>query len=87
MKCNTEELSDSRSNVKETTMQIGDKVLLKQPKTDELSTPYKPVPYEIVEKKGSMIIAASDDNVITRNSSFMKKIPEYCGETSIEAQP
>ena len=62
------ELSDSRSNANDTTLQIGDKVLVKQPKTDKLSTPYKPVPYEIVEKKGSMITAASDDHVITRNS-------------------
>ena len=87
MKCYMKELSDSRCNTKDTTLQIGDKVLVKQPKTDKLSIPYKPVPYEIVEKKGSMITAASDDHVITRNSSFMKKIPEYCGETSLEAQP
>ena len=76
------ELSDSRSNAKDTTLQIGDKVLVKQPETDKLSTPFKPVSYEIVEKKGSMLT----DHVITRNSSFMKKIPEYCGETSLEAQ-
>ena len=39
MKCFMKELYDSRSNARDTTLQIGDKVLVKQPETDKLSTP------------------------------------------------
>ena len=40
------EYADKRSHAKSTDLNIGDKVLIKQPKKDKMSTPFKPVPLE-----------------------------------------
>jgi len=77
------ELSDSRNNAKDTTLEMGDIVLVKQPKTDKWAAPYKPVPYEVVEKRGTMITAASGNHTITGYSSHMKKMPQYWAEAPV----
>jgi transposase InsO family protein len=76
------ELADSRRKAEDNTLMIGDKVLVKQSKTDKLSTPFNPSPYEVVTTQGTMITAQRGEHVITRNSSFMKKVPENCGGLS-----
>ena len=36
--------------------------------------PYDPRPYEVVERKGTMVSARRDSKLVTRNSSFFKPI-------------
>ena len=40
-----------------------------------MSTPFNPVPYEVKDRKGSMITAYRGDHHVTRNASFFKKLP------------
>ena len=40
-----------------------------------MSTPFKPEPLEIKDKKGSMITAQNAERTVTRNASFLKKLP------------
>ena len=65
---------DSRRNAKPHHFRVGDPVLVKQKKSNKLSTPFHPEPYVITKVKGSMIIAKriSDGKNITRNSSQFK---------------
>ena len=86
VKVHMKELADDRNKAKENELVIGDKVLVRQPKGDKLSTPYRPEPYEVIQKHGSMVTAKRGQKTITRNSSHMKKIPEYCGSLSPNSQ-
>jgi len=54
---------------------VGDKVLIKQPKQNKMSTPLKLELLQITHKKGSMISAQNGERTVTRNSSFFKKLP------------
>ena len=49
--------ADSRRNAKPHHFRVGDPVLVKQKKSNNLSTPFDPKPYVITKFKGSMIIA------------------------------
>ena len=71
------EYADKRSHAKSTDPNISDKVLIKQPKKDKMSTytPFKPEPLEIKDKKGNMITAQNEEHTVTRNASFFKKLP------------
>ena len=40
-------------------LQMGDQVLLKQEKSNKLSTNFQPEPYEIVERKGNSVVIQS----------------------------
>ncbi|GFR84457.1 polyprotein [Elysia marginata] len=66
--------SDDRRNAVQHKIQMGDKVLVRQPKLNKLTPPYNPVPYIVTDVKGSMITAANAGHTITRNSSFFKII-------------
>ena len=72
------ELADERNHAKEGTFEVGDKVLVRHPQTSKLTTPYRPTPFEVIEKKGTMITVENDQGTMTRNASHMKKIPQYC---------
>lgn len=52
----------------------GDAVLIKQPKTNKLSTPFNPKPCKVVSRKGSMITVKQGKHSITRNSSYFKPV-------------
>ena len=69
------EYADKCNQAKNTDLNVGDKVLIKQPKQNKMSTPFKPEPFEITDKKGSMITAQSEEHTVTRNASFFKKLP------------
>ena len=62
------EYADKRSHAKSTDLKIGDKVLIKQPKKDKMSTPFKPEPLEIKDKKRNMITAQNEEHTVTRNA-------------------
>ena len=59
--------AESRRNAKPRHFRVGDPVLVKQKKSNKLSTPFNPKPYVITKVKGSMIIAKriSDGKNIT----------------------
>ena len=69
------EYADKCRNAKSTDLSVGDKVLIKQPKQNNMSTPFNPEPLQITRKKGSMITAQNGERTVTRNSSFFKKLP------------
>ena len=66
--------ADERNNATKSKLMAGDKVLVQQPKENKLSIPFDPKPYEITEKKGTMITARREDKSITRNSMVFKSI-------------
>ena len=80
-KSHMKELADEHNRAKENTLEIGDKVLVRQPQNSKLTPPYRPTPFEVIEKKGTMITVENDQGRMTRNSSHMKRIPQYCEAT------
>ena len=53
-------------------IEVGDKVLLKQRKESKFFTKYDPVPYTVVEMKGTMVIIVRNGKQLARNSSLLK---------------
>ena len=74
-KTEMKEYADRWRHAKNTDLSVGDKVLLKQPKQNKMSTPFKPEPFEIKDKKGSMVTAHNAERTVTRNASFFKTLP------------
>ena len=70
MKC----CADNIRGAKESSIKPGDTVLLKQPKENKFSAPYNPEPFIVEKRKGTMITAKNDSNMVTRNSSQFKVI-------------
>ncbi|XP_062591053.1 uncharacterized protein K02A2.6-like [Saccostrea cucullata] len=68
--------ADHYSSAKEIDLEVGDNVLVKQPKSNKLSTPYEPKPLEILKTKGTMVTAGNDEKTITRNASHFKKLDD-----------
>ena len=70
--------SDNRRNAKDSTLKPGDRVLVKQDRTNKLSTNFKHHPYIITEQKGTMTTATSEitPHTTTRNISHFKRIPQ-----------
>ena len=66
--------ADERNNARKSNLTVGDNVLVKQPKENKLSTPFDPKPYQITNRKGTMVTASREDKSITRNSTFFKPI-------------
>ena len=71
------EYADRKNYVKPSDIRVGDTVLVKRDNSYRKSlTPYDPKPYEVTERKGSMVTASSGEKVVTRNSSFFKPIKD-----------
>ena len=70
MKC----CADNIRGAKESSFKPSDTVLLKQPKENKFSAPYNPEPFVVEKRKGTMITAKNDSNMVTRNSSQFKVI-------------
>ena len=68
------EYTDHRRQCKPNDIRVGDKVLIRQPKINKLSTPFHPYRYKVVARKGSMVTAERGSHKVTRNVSFFKKI-------------
>jgi hypothetical protein len=77
------EYSDNKNNAKYSGFNEGDCVLVKTPKTNKFSTPFKPVPNKIISKAGSQNTASTGDHTITRNSSHFKKIKKQLMEDTL----
>ena len=74
-KAKMKQYADQKPYVKQSEIQVGDSVLVKQSDKTKAMTPYEPTPYVVQSKKGSMITAKRHNKSVTRNSSFFKKSP------------
>ena len=78
--------AERRRNIKQSNVQVGDKVLLKHVLKKRKSEPiYQEEPFEVVGRKGSQVVAQRGDEVKVRNSSLVKKI--HTGEKPLEVLP
>ncbi|MEM7165275.1 MAG: DDE-type integrase/transposase/recombinase [Planctomycetota bacterium] len=59
---------------KESTITVGDKILLKQSRKNQLSSYYDPEPYTVTHKHGSAITVTNGNHSFTRDLSHAKKL-------------
>lgn len=64
--------ADERRHAQQSSIKIGDRVLLKQNRGDMLTLAYDPRPYEVIVVKGSMITVKRGKEIKSRNSSHCK---------------
>ena len=76
--------ADKRRNAKRSMLRTGDTVLVQQDKQNKFTTPFDPKPYEIIEKKGSMVTAQREDKQITRDTSNFKSVGAGTQNTNIQ---
>ena len=65
---------DQRRRPKDTTIHIGDSVLLRQKKQSKFTTRFDPTPFKVTCMKGTMITAMRNGKYVTRNASLFKKV-------------
>ena len=68
---------DNKNRAIEKRFAIEDKVLLCTCEKSKMNTSCKPVPYEVVEKKGRMLTVENNGHRVTRNPSQMKKVSDH----------
>ena len=68
---------DKQFNVKESSINIGDYVLLQQKPQNKLSTKFNTKSYKVVSKKGSCVIIEKDGITKMRNTCHLKKILKF----------
>ena len=73
LKKNQKDYADSKRRVKCADIKKTDLVLVRQPKSNKMSTKYDPIPYEVTNRRGNRITAIRNGKYITRNISFFKK--------------
>ena len=72
MKCYADKLLLAEANP----IDVGDTVLVKQPRLNKLSTPFNPTPLVVTERKGTMVTAQQGNgSKVTRNVSMFRSIP------------
>ena len=81
--------ADQKRQVKLHNLNAGDTTLVKQRRLNKASPHFEPVPYTVLDVKGSMITArrTTDQKEVTRNSSHFKKLPNLPGSTLPETEP
>ncbi len=80
--------ADARRHTKQSTLQVGDNVLVKQVKArpGQLQTPFGREPHIVVALKGSMVILKSPTGKrFARNRAHVKKIPDGVGHVENNA--
>ncbi|KAJ8378529.1 hypothetical protein AAFF_G00239120 [Aldrovandia affinis] len=66
--------ADERRGAKYSDVDIGDTVLVKQEKTDKLTTPFNTTPHKVVGKAGSQVVVESPTGArYSRNTTWVKK--------------
>lgn len=72
------EKADIRRKSRESEIHETDWVLVRQEKKDKLSTPFHPVPMQVLKKTGnSVTVQTPSGKELTRNSTFMRKYVPY----------
>ena len=69
--------ADKRNSAKESKLKVGDYVLMQVPKSNKLSMPFNPKPYQVISVKGSMVTVSNAEHTVTRNVPFFKYLPNY----------
>lgn len=78
-KVKMKEYNDLKLKTKTVKLNIGDLVLAMNMNRTKSIPIFDPIPYRIVEIKGSMITAKRGEQTITRNISFFKKVTDNHG--------
>jgi hypothetical protein len=68
--------ADNKNRAQKSNIGVGHHVLVKTKRKNKLSTPFWPVPYEVVKQNGPCVTVKRGNHEITRNSSFFKKVEE-----------
>ena len=81
--------ADQKLQVKPHNLNAGDITLVNQRRLNKASPHFEPVPYTVLDVKGSMITTrrATDQKEVTRNSSHFKKLPNIPGSTIPDTEP
>ena len=66
--------ADSKGYVKMSDIKVGDLVLVKQMKKNKITPPWDPVPYKVLKREGSKIVAAREGHKIMRHVNHFKMI-------------
>ena len=74
--------SDEKAYVKLSEIAKGDLILIKQQKLNKHTPPYDPHPFEVLERKGSMVVARKGQQVVERHVNHCKKFT--CETPSIQ---
>ncbi len=69
------EYADKRRNAKDSTIQVGDYVLVKQDRQNKLTSRFNDKPYRVIYRNKSRVTAQRDNHRVTRNVSHFKQIP------------
>ncbi|PFX21834.1 Anamorsin [Stylophora pistillata] len=75
--------ADERRHTSQSSIKIGDRVLLKQNRGNTLTPAYDPRPYAVVGIKGSMITVKRGKEVKSRNSSHCEVL-KYAGKEELD---
>ena len=68
---------DKRSHAKESSINVGDTAIIKQPKHNKLTSKFKVFPYKVTQIKGTMVTAEnSKGHTTTRNVSHFERISD-----------
>ena len=73
-KCQMKAYADSTRHARVPDVQVGDRVLVRQPKLNKFTAPYLPETLTVTARKGSMVTAGNAKRSVTRNSSLFKKV-------------
>ncbi|KAK6178683.1 hypothetical protein SNE40_011209 [Patella caerulea] len=83
--------ADKSRTAKASDIKVGDKVLLKQEKSNKLSTNFNPRPYTVIQIDGNSITIQNENETLRRNSSLMKKYysndPRYSNNNQCSSKP
>ena len=74
LKKRMKEYADHKTKAKSSDIKEGDIVLVREPKSNKMSTRYNPAPFQVTSRQGNRITAVRDGKYITRNISFFKKL-------------
>jgi hypothetical protein len=65
--------ADDKIYVKESDLRIGDKVLVRQPRLCKTTSPFNPLPYEVIARNGSQLMVRKGSHVMERHVNHCKK--------------
>ena len=73
-KAKTKDYADTQHRASHSNVEAGDEVLVKQDKTNKLSTAFNPNPFKVISKSGnSLVIESPAGNQYSRNTSHVKR--------------
>ena len=66
--------ADAKMNVKESTIEVGDNILIKQIQRNKIMSPFDPRPYSVQDRNGSLVVAKRGNKTIKRHVNHCKKL-------------